>query len=47
MMSRAKAYRWLSNRLSIPKSHCHIGMFDVNQCRAVIEAVNLLGVKKA
>lgn len=40
-MSRAKAYRWLANRLSVPASECHIGMFDTHQCKAVIEAVNL------
>ena len=38
-MSRAKAYRWLANRLDIPAHQCHIGMFDATQCRQVVAAV--------
>ena len=40
-MSRANAYRWLANRLAIPSADCHIGVFDIPQCKAVVEAVNL------
>lgn len=37
-MSRSRAYSWLAERLSIKTEDCHIGMFDVEQCRAVIAA---------
>ncbi|MFB6456540.1 zinc-finger-containing protein [Chitinophaga sp. Hz27] len=36
-MKRNQAYRWLSDNLNIPTSSCHIGMFDVEQCKAVVE----------
>lgn len=35
--SRGAAYRWLAGALQIPKSECHIGMFDVDACRRVVE----------
>lgn len=35
--SRTEAYRWLSEAMGIPKEHAHIGMFDVDQCRKVVE----------
>lgn len=38
-MSRNATYRWLAKTLQIPVDDCHIGMFDVAQCRAVIDAV--------
>jgi hypothetical protein len=38
-MSRNDAYAWLSRELSIPSSKCHIGMFDVDQCKAVCNAI--------
>jgi hypothetical protein len=38
-MSRAMAYGWLSDKLGIPYEQCHIGMFDIDQCKAVIAAV--------
>lgn len=38
--SRAKAYSWLSETLGIPSEHCHIGMFDVEVCKRVIEVCN-------
>ncbi len=37
-MGRARAYKWLSKQLGIPGRDCHIGMFDVNQCRRVVAA---------
>ena len=36
-MTRKEAYHKLSCELGIPMSDCHIGMFDVEQCRKVIE----------
>jgi hypothetical protein len=35
--SRSAAYRWLAQQLGINRADCHIGMFDVNQCRRVVE----------
>lgn len=35
--NRNKAYKWLSEQLSIPVDICHIGMFDVADCKRVIE----------
>lgn len=39
--SRHGAYKWLSERLNIEPAHCHIGMFDVEQCKQVIKACNV------
>ena len=36
-MSRRGAYRWLAEQLRIDAQNCHIGMFDVAQCRRVVE----------
>lgn len=33
---RNAAYRWLSDRLGIPRAQCHIGMFDVETCARVV-----------
>lgn len=38
-MSRNGAYRWLAKELGITVDECHIGMFDLQQCRAVVDAV--------
>ena len=35
--ARGKAYRWLAGELEIDAEDCHIGMFDVEQCRRVVE----------
>lgn len=35
--NRNKAYLWLSSQLGIPHEVCHIGMFDVDNCKRVIE----------
>lgn len=35
--NRNKAYLWLSNQLNIPHEVCHIGMFDVEDCKRVVE----------
>lgn len=35
-MKRQSAYKWLANELGIPGKLCHIGMFDVTQCRNVV-----------
>ncbi len=35
-MSRSSAYAWLSRELGVAPQNCHIGMFDVDACRAVV-----------
>lgn len=37
-MSRGEAYAWLAAQLGVSKNECHIGMFDVDTCRRVVEA---------
>jgi len=37
LMSRTRAYDWLSRSLGIPKHRCHIGMFDVDLCKKTVE----------
>lgn len=34
---RNAAYRWLAERMKLPVEKTHIGMFDVTQCKAVIQ----------
>lgn len=38
-LTRKDAYRRLSELLGIPEDDTHIGMFDVHDCKRVIEAV--------
>lgn len=38
-MRRRDAYGWLAKALGIPTQDCHIGLFDVTQCEAVISVV--------
>ena len=35
--NRTKAYKWLAEQLELPESKCHIGLFDVDMCRKVID----------
>lgn len=43
-MSRSDAYAWLAGALGIAKvEECHIGWFDVEQCQAVVRAVQQRG----
>lgn|SRR4030065_715298 len=35
---RKAAYTWLASQLDIHVNDCHIGMFDVEMCRRVVEA---------
>lgn len=36
---RGDAYEWLAGVLGIPRSECHIGQMDSEQCTAVMNAV--------
>ncbi|MDR3087251.1 MAG: DUF3268 family zinc-finger domain-containing protein, partial [Azoarcus sp.] len=35
-MNRKEAYAWLAGELSVSAENCHIGMFDVDACKAVV-----------
>ena len=39
-MSRSDAYTWLAEQMGIESKDGHIGMFNVDQCRKVIEVCN-------
>ena len=34
---RSGAYKWLAKQLGITREQCHIGLFDLNTCRKVVE----------
>ncbi len=34
--ARAGAYAWLAEQMGLPFEHCHMGMFDEEQCRQAI-----------
>lgn len=36
-MTRNAAYEWLAEQLGINRSDCHIGMFDLETCRRVVQ----------
>lgn len=36
-MRRSEAYQWLADKMGIPKEQCHIGLFNVEQCKQVIQ----------
>jgi hypothetical protein len=42
---RSLAYAWLAEELKIHPQKCHIGMMDVDQCRAVIEVCKKYGME--
>lgn len=35
--ARAKAYKWLAEKMGIDRKLCHMGMMDVAQCKQVVE----------
>ena len=35
--ARHKAYAWLAEQMGLPIEETHIGMFDVEQCKQVVE----------
>lgn len=41
LKNRGSAYAWLSDHLGIDPKTCHIGEFDVDMCKRVVEIVNL------
>lgn len=44
---RGSCYAWLADQLGIRHQDCHIGMFDVDMCKRVVEACsNYTGSEK-
>lgn len=39
-MTRNEAYRWLQKTMGLTKEEGHIGKFDVDQCRRLIELID-------
>ena len=39
-MTRRETYEYLAEKLNISVDKCHIGMFDVDNCKKVIEIMN-------
>lgn len=35
--ARGSAYKWLAQQLGITSDECHIGMFDIDMCKRVVE----------
>lgn len=35
-MTRTEAYSWLAGKMEMDERDCHIGMFDVKECREVV-----------
>lgn len=40
---RKAAYAWLAKEMHLPEAETHIGMFDVSQCKRVIQIINERG----
>lgn len=38
-MKRGDAYAWLADAIGMSGANCHIGMMDIDACRAVVAAV--------
>lgn len=38
--SRGEAYRRLANKMQLTRDECHIGMFNLEQCKTVIQLCN-------
>jgi hypothetical protein len=39
-MTRTQAYVWLAEQMQMTVEDCHIGMFNEEQCRQVMEIIN-------
>lgn len=48
--TRKEAYTWLSKKLRIPLSQCHVAMFDIKTCEKAIKAIEhfpgISGIRK-
>lgn len=45
-MKRNDVYILLAERMGIPKEQCHFGMFDVEQCKEALKAINSIKIEK-
>ena len=45
--ARAAAYKWLANQLGIDAEECHVGMFDMETCKRVVEICQSIGRRAA
>ncbi|CAB4122700.1 Protein of unkown function DUF3268 [uncultured Caudovirales phage] len=43
-LNRSQAYAWMSEAMGLPPEKAHIGMFSVEQCRALVNLVAARGV---
>ena len=41
-IKRASAYKWLAESLGIARKDCHIGMFDVDMCKRVVDVCHTI-----
>lgn len=41
--ARNSGYAWLAKQLGIERNDCHIGMFDVETCKRVVEICQAVG----
>lgn len=39
IMTRHNAYKWLSKEMNKPKKYCHIALFEIEECKQVIDIV--------
>lgn len=44
-MRRREAYKWLSHEMKIDFKSCHIGKFNVQQCKDVVQIVAAMSAK--
>jgi hypothetical protein len=38
-VERSQAYVWMANKMGLPIEEAHIGMFDIDQCKKLIELI--------
>lgn len=44
-VARTQAYNWLAKQLGIERGQCHIGLFDIETCRRVVEICNAEAIR--
>lgn len=45
-MTRSQAYKWLQRVMSLPRDKAHIGMFDKEQCRELLDYLGIVSLVK-
>lgn len=46
-MTRTAAYKWLAERMELPEERAHIGGFEMDQCRKLVDICTGLDGKEA